>query len=48
MLLCCLFPANVKAAREHLTIVRRTVLPILPRLVLQIVVLAALAAVLVN
>jgi uncharacterized membrane protein len=44
-MLCCLFPANVKAAREGLTILRKPVLPVLPRLVLQLVFISALAAV---
>jgi uncharacterized membrane protein len=48
VMLCCLFPANVKAAREHLTILQRPVLPLLPRLVLQLVFLGALAAVIVT
>jgi uncharacterized membrane protein len=48
ILLCCLFPANVKAAREHLTLLQRPVLPVLPRLVLQLVFLAALATVIVT
>jgi uncharacterized membrane protein len=26
VMLCCLFPANMKAAREHLTILRKPVL----------------------
>jgi uncharacterized membrane protein len=46
--LCCLFPANIKAAREHLTIQQRPVLPVVPRLLLQLVFLFALAAVLVT
>jgi uncharacterized membrane protein len=44
VLLCCLFPANVKAARENLTILRKPVLPVAPRLVIQIIFIAALAA----
>ncbi len=31
VMLCCLFPANLRAAREHLTIGRKPVLPTLPR-----------------
>lgn len=45
LMLCCLFPANVKAAREHLTILQRPVLPVLPRLLLQLVFLGALATI---
>jgi uncharacterized membrane protein len=45
LLLCCLFPANVKAAREGLTILEKPVLPLLPRLLLQMVFIGALAAV---
>src|SRR5580704_5176164 len=37
LMLCCLFPANIKAAREHLTIQQRPVLPVVPRLLLQLV-----------
>jgi uncharacterized membrane protein len=48
VMLCCLFPANMKAAREHLTILQKAMLPILPRLVLQLVFLGALAAVIVT
>jgi uncharacterized membrane protein len=48
LMLCCLFPANIKAAREHLTIQQRPVLPVVPRLLLQLVFLSALAAVLVT
>jgi uncharacterized membrane protein len=44
VMLCCLFPANVKAAREHLTIMRRPVLPVIPRLTLQIIFIASLVA----
>lgn len=44
VMLCCLFPANLKAAREHLTIHRRPVLPTLPRLLLQLVFIGALIA----
>lgn len=42
VMLCCLFPANVKAAREHLTIAEKPVMPLVPRLLLQIVFIAAL------
>ncbi|MGB6134542.1 MAG: hypothetical protein WBG54_22385 [Acidobacteriaceae bacterium] len=42
VMLCCLFPANLKAAREHLTIGRRPVLPAAPRLLVQLVFIAAL------
>ena len=45
ILLCCLFPANLKAAREHLTIHQRPVLPTVPRLLLQLVFIGALIAV---
>ena len=45
VLLCCLFPANVKAAREGLTILKKPVLPLLPRLLLQLVFIGALSAV---
>ena len=44
ILLCCLFPANLKAARQHLTIGQRPVLPALPRLFLQLVFIGALVA----
>jgi uncharacterized membrane protein len=44
IMLCCLFPANLKAARQHLTIDRRPVLPTLPRLLLQLVFIATLIA----
>ncbi|MGA7106249.1 MAG: hypothetical protein WBY75_00795 [Terracidiphilus sp.] len=42
VMLCCLFPANVKAAREHLIIFRKVAMPLVPRLVLQILFIAAL------
>ena len=45
VMLCCLFPANVKAAREQLTILQRPVMPVVPRLVLQLIFIGALAAV---
>lgn len=44
VMLCCLFPANLKAAREHLTMLGKPVLPIAPRLLLQIVFIGALIA----
>lgn len=44
VMLCYLFPANVKAAREHLTLLHKPVLPILPRLVLQLIFIGALLA----
>ena len=44
LMLCCLFPANLRAAREHLTLDGRPVLPALPRLLLQLVFLGALIA----
>jgi len=43
-MLCCLFPANLKAAREHLTILRKPVLSAGPRLLIQLVFVAALIA----
>ena len=42
VMLCCLFPANVKAAREYLTLLQRPVMPVLPRLMLQLVFIGAL------
>ena len=44
MMLCCLFPANLKAARERLAIGGRPVLPALPRLILQLIFIGALIA----
>jgi uncharacterized membrane protein len=44
LMLCCLLPANLKAAREHLTILRKSVLPAAPRILLQFVFIAALVA----
>ncbi len=44
VMLCCLFPANLKAAREHLTILRRPVLSAGPRLLIQLVFIVALIA----
>jgi len=40
--LCFLFPPNLKAARERLTILRRPVLAAGPRLVVQLVFIGAL------
>jgi uncharacterized membrane protein len=42
VMLWCLFPANLKAAREHLTIDRKPVLPATPRFLIQVVFIAAL------
>ena len=44
VMLVCIFPANAKAAREKLTIGGRPVPPLVPRLLIQMVFLAALAA----
>ena len=44
VMLCCLFPANLKAAREHLTILRKPVLSAGPRLLIQLVFIAAVIA----
>ena len=44
VLLCCLFPANVKAARQRLTIHGTPVMPVLPRLLVQFVFIGALIA----
>jgi uncharacterized membrane protein len=44
VMLCCLFPANLKAAREHLTLDRKPVLPAAPRFLIQLVFIAALIA----
>src|SRR5215469_8020739 len=44
VMLCCIFPANLKAAREHLTILRKPVLSAGPRLLIQLVFIAALIA----
>jgi uncharacterized membrane protein len=44
LMLLCIFPANAKAARERLTIAGRPVPSLVPRLLIQIVFLAALAA----
>ena len=43
-MLCCLFPANMKAAHEHLTILRKPVLSAGPRLLIQLVFIATLVA----
>jgi uncharacterized membrane protein len=42
VMLCCLFPANLRAAREHLTIDRKPVLPAVPRFLIQLVFISAL------
>lgn len=44
VMLACLFPANVKAAREGLTIGGRPVPKLAPRLAIQVVFVASLAA----
>ena len=44
VMLCCLFPANMKAAREHLTGSHKPVMPVAPRLILQIIFITALIA----
>jgi uncharacterized membrane protein len=44
IMLCCIFPANVKAAREHLTILDQPVPSIVPRLLIQLVFIGAIAA----
>jgi uncharacterized membrane protein len=44
LMLLCIFPANAKAAREKLTIAGRPVPSLVPRLLIQIVFLSALAA----
>lgn len=44
VMLCGLFPANAKAAREQLTIGGRSVLPFVPRLLIQLVFIGALLA----
>lgn len=41
-MLCCLFVANAKAAREHLTIFQKPAMSFAPRLLLQLVFIAAL------
>jgi uncharacterized membrane protein len=45
ILLVCLFPANIRAAREKMTIGGRPVPPLLPRTAIQIVFVAATLAV---
>ena len=44
IMLCCLLPANLKAAREHLTLSGKPVLPAIPRLLIQLVFIGALIA----
>jgi uncharacterized membrane protein len=44
VMLCCLFPANMKAVREHLTISQKPVMPVAPRLLLQIIFIGALVS----
>jgi uncharacterized membrane protein len=44
VMLCCLFLANLKAAREHLTILRKPALSAGSRLLIQLVFVAALIA----
>jgi uncharacterized membrane protein len=44
LMLCCLFPANAKAARERLTILQRPVMPLLPRVFLQLFFIGVLVA----
>jgi len=41
VMLCCLFPANLRAARERLTIDHKPVLPAVPRFLIQLVFIAA-------
>ena len=48
LMLCFLFPANVKAVRERLTILQRPVLPVVPRLILQLIFVGALVAVMIG
>jgi uncharacterized membrane protein len=43
VMLCALFPANVKAAREHMSILNTPCTPILPRALAQIFFIAVLA-----
>lgn len=45
VLLLCLFPANVRAAREKMTIAGRPVPPLLPRAAIQLVFIAASLAI---
>lgn len=42
IVLCCLLPANLKAAREYLTIGGKRVLPAAPRILFQLVFITAL------
>lgn len=42
VMLCCLFPANLKAARERLTIGGKSVLPAAPRFLIQLIFIGAL------
>jgi uncharacterized membrane protein len=44
IMLCCLFPANLKAARQHLTISGKSVLTTKPRLLIQLLFIGALIA----
>ena len=44
VMLCCLFPANIKAARENLTILNQPVPRLVPRLLIQLLFIAALLA----
>jgi uncharacterized membrane protein len=44
VMLCCIFPANIKAARENLTILNQPVPPIVPRLLIQLIFIGALLA----
>ncbi len=44
LMLVCIFPANIKAARENLTVGGHPVPRVVPRLAIQLVFLAALAA----
>ena len=44
VMLCCIFPANIKAAREHLTILGQPVPPIVPRILIQLIFIGALLA----
>jgi uncharacterized membrane protein len=43
-MLCCIFPANIKAAKEKLTILNQPVPPIVPRLLIQLIFIGALLA----
>jgi len=44
LMLLCIFPANLKASREKLTIAGRPVPSLVPRLAIQVIFLGALAA----